>query len=227
MATRRPANSVNPLRRIPPPDPKDTIPVIRKTDEQLHREKRISTREKKYKELMEKRGKLRKYVTLSKTVAHDLLRAYKSWEETGDEYPAVFLIGENGKQVIKDIERLGNLNSGCGEMPSITSTEISNAYVRLARRGLTGCAIARVGEGFDNDNTWGSDSGYAIYTKNLKYILSYDGRRFTAVTLVDPEIDIYDDDYYKRNKNEDDDYDYDDENGFNKNFVELEVKMGK
>lgn len=206
------ARDIKPLRIIPTPSPEDCQPTVREDP----RERRRRERENKQNEILKKRRDLRRHVTMSKEVAHDLLRAYKAWQEGEEEYPAVFLVGENGKQVIKDIERLGNLNNGCGEMPSITSSEMSNAYVRLARRGLTGCGIARVGESFDNDNIWGSDSGSAIFTKNMKYIISYDGRSFVGATVIDKDEEIFGDDDY-----EEDDY------GFNKNLLKLEIRMGK
>jgi len=104
---------------------------------------------------------------------------------------------------------------GCIEMPSVDANELSNAYIRLARRKLTPCAIARIGYTFDNDNLWGEDSGGAIYMKGMNYVLSYDGYTFTACTVKDKHLYSIKEEY---------DYEYDE---YSDNLIELEVRIGK
>jgi len=145
----------------------------------------------------------RKHVMITKDVNNMLRREYEDYDgsvncENG--IPLVILLGENKRHVVKDYEKLVACMDGCGEMPTITGSAISNAYIRLAKRGLTGCAIARVGYTFDNSSLWGTDSGSAIYLKNMDYILSIDERGITAATVYDKyvgdiEMPESDDDY--------------------------------
>lgn len=166
--------------------------------------------------------KIRKHITLSKEVRDMLVREYPSYRSSlmaDCGHPYVYLLGEDGKHVVRDYERLMPNGDGCGEMPSVTANELSNAYIRLAKRSLTPCAIARVGVDFDNNNLWGEDSGGAIYMKDMHYVLSYDGHSFTACTVKDKKShSLYREDY---------DPDYDDYDEYGDNLVELEVRIGK
>jgi len=163
------------------------------------------------------------HITISKEVAKMFEREHQSYREGNiineHGYPQVYLLGENKKHVVTDFEKLINCLDGCREMPSISSTEIANAYIRLAKRKLTPCAIARVGNDFANDSVWAEDSGAALWNKNMQFILSYNGYVFRAAAL--------------KNKNEDLDYDperdYDDNDNYDEyaNLQELEVRIGK
>lgn len=163
------------------------------------------------------------HITISRELAKMLEREHTSYQEetlsSHNGYPQVYLLGENKRHMIMDFEKLFSYSDGCGEMPSIGSTEITNAYIRLAKRKLIPCGIARVGNRFSNNNLWDEDSGGALLTKNMQYVLTYNGIKFSAASL--------------KNKNQDIDYDPDFDDDYNDNYdmyanlQELEVRIGR
>jgi hypothetical protein len=160
-------------------------------------------------------------VRISKNVKESLVREFDSYRRStmyDDGEPLVLLLGEDKRGTVKEYERLLSARGGCSEMPSIRAEEISHAYIRLAKRGYTGCAIARLGTDFENYNLWGYDSGVAIYMKNMKYILTYDGYAFRAATARDKNFEFPGGDEY--------DYDEDIDNSY-ENIKELKVIVGK
>lgn len=151
----------------------------------------------------------RKEVRIAKNIAEFIKREYEAWRSAyhGDnDYPEVFLLGENGRHTVTDLVRLLITENGCDQMPNVTQEAMTNGYIYLAQKGLTPCAILRIGQYFEDSGELVPESGPDVFQKNIDYILTYDGSnspesaRFMAHTVYDKDFHIsqmdYDSDEY-------------------------------
>jgi len=124
----------------------------------------------------------RKEIKLSSKVYHELLQ---STSHNDDGFPYVWLLGEDGKQIVRHIEPLEqSYSDGCGEMPSLDSYSLYKAYLNLNDKKLVPIGLARTGSSFNNDaGNWSDSSGIAIYSR-IGYMLTVAQEVITGQVFV-------------------------------------------
>ncbi len=128
---------------------------------------------------------IRKVVRLSKNSHIDLLKAIDDNDNSLSDRPDLYMLGENKYHVVKDMIKLDEQEyaGGCSEMPQIAHDSQVQAYLKLAKKGLTGCGYARVTSSFQFGGWWGTDSGNDIYN-DAEYMLSVDTYSMTAEACI-------------------------------------------
>jgi len=108
-------------------------------------------------------------ILMSSDIFHSLLKHRSHIQGRAQ----VFLLGEDHRQIITEIVPVEHREheSGCYEMPDLSTGSLVKGYVILAKKGLLPVGIARTGDEFSYDGEWYGDSGHAIY-QNIGCILT-------------------------------------------------------
>ena len=168
--------------------------------------------------------KVRKKVVMTEAIKEQLELEYELYVKNYSERPHLFLLAENGKHIVVDMYKLYGGSDGCSRMPDIDATEMTNAYIFLAKKGLQITGIARVGNLREMEGKFSIDSGPAA--EFLQYVLTYDGVKkiFTAGHVDKNWYDNYEA-YCGECDENDEDQMYDEEDYFNKSRIDYPVEF--
>jgi hypothetical protein len=74
----------------------------------------------------------------------DLLKIYDAYNPDYSQITKYLLLGINSKGVISDCIELKSMGGGCPQAPRIQTDEVTNAYIKLAKKDLTPAGLAKI-----------------------------------------------------------------------------------
>lgn len=88
----------------------------------------------------------RKKIYIYKNVFDYLVKSQDGFLASSVDKPRVYFVGSNQHGVIMSLKKVANSAGGCWNMPRISTENMTDAAIEMAKRGYNVCGLARVGK---------------------------------------------------------------------------------